>query len=99
LATERGISLTAVCRQLGYSKQAYYKSKSNQQRKLCYHSIAKQKVLSIRQQMPRIGTRKLYYLLQKEFKQEHIPLGRDKLFTLLREEHLLIVKKKRMFFP
>jgi len=45
--------------------------------------------------MPRIGTRKLYYLLQKEFKQEHIPLGRDKLFTLLREEHLLIVKKKR----
>lgn len=95
MATEKEISITAVCRQLGYSKQAYYKSKSNQQLKLCYRNIAKQKVLRVRQQLPRTGTRKLYYLLEKEFKHEQIKIGRDKLFSILRDEQLLIIKKKR----
>ena len=45
--------------------------------------------------MPRLGTRKLYYLLKEAFVQEGIPLGRDRLFDVLREEGLLIVKKKR----
>jgi putative transposase len=95
LATEKEISITAVCRQLGYSKQAYYKTKSNQQKKLCYCNMVKQKVLGIRKYLPRTGTRKLYYLLKNEFKQEHIPVGRDKLFSILRDEQLLILKKKR----
>ena len=95
MATEKEISITALCRQLGYSKQAYYKSKCNQQKELCYRSIAKQKVLSIRKLLPRVGTRKLYYMLQNEFRKEHIPIGRDKLFSLLREEQLLVIKKKR----
>jgi putative transposase len=95
LATEKQISITAVCRQLGYSKQSYYKSKSTQQVKICYRNIAKQKVLGIRQQLPRIGIRKLYYLLAEQFKEEHIKVGRDKLFSILREEQLLIIKKKR----
>lgn len=45
--------------------------------------------------MPRIGTRKLYHLLREEFSREKIAVGRDKLFTLLRQEHLLIGKRKR----
>ena len=95
MATEKGLSLSAVCRQLGYSKQAYYKTKSNQQKKLCYRNMVKQKVLEVRKHLPRTGTRKLYYLLEKEFKREHIPVGRDKLFSILRDEQLLILKKKR----
>lgn len=45
--------------------------------------------------MPRIGTRKLYHLLKQQFKEEGIAIGRDKLFSILREERLLIIKKKR----
>ena len=89
------MSITSASRQLGYSKQAYYKSKTNQQKKICYHAIAKQKVLVVRQQLPRLGTRKLYYMLVEEFKREHIAVGRDKLFSILRAEQLLIAKKKR----
>lgn len=89
------MSITSVSRQLGYSKQAYYKSKSNQEKKNWYATIAKQKVLAIRKQLPRLGARKLYYLLQEEFKRENIKIGRDKLITLLRNEGLLIIKKKR----
>lgn len=51
--------------------------------------------MSIRRQMPRIGTRKLYHLLKNQFKEEGIGIGRDKLFSILRQEQLLIIKKKR----
>ena len=95
MAAEKEVSITAVCRQLGYSKQAYYKSKTNQQKKHCYHIMAKQKVLAVRKQLPRLGTRKLYHLLAGDFKKEQIVVGRDKLFSILRKEQLLIVKKKR----
>jgi transposase InsO family protein len=57
--------------------------------------MAKQKVLCLRSNMPHVGTRKLYYLLKESFVKEGIPLGRDGLFDLLREEALLIVKKRR----
>jgi putative transposase len=95
LAAEKEISINSVCRQLGYSKQAYYKSIRNKQLKSCHHNIARQKVLSIRQRMPRLGVRKLYYLLKDELARECIAIGRDKLFTILRQAGLLIVRKKR----
>ncbi len=57
--------------------------------------MIKNKVLSIRREMPRLGTRKLYYLLKESFLREGISIGRDRLFDLLREEGLLIVKKKK----
>ncbi len=57
--------------------------------------MIKQKVMVIRSEMPRIGTRKLYYLLKESFLRDGISLGRDRLFDLLREEGLLIAKKKK----
>lgn len=45
--------------------------------------------------MPRLGTRKLYHLLIQQFKEEGLGIGRDKLFSILRQEQLLIIKKKR----
>jgi putative transposase len=49
----------------------------------------------IRRDMPRIGARKLYHLLKESFLKDGISIGRDRLFDLLREEGLLIVKKKK----
>jgi putative transposase len=51
--------------------------------------------MTIRREMPRIGTRKLYYLLKENFRRDGISIGRDRLFDLLREERLLIAKKKK----
>ena len=95
MATQKEVSITAVCRQLGYSKQAYYKSLQHKKIKTCHSTTAKQKVLLLRSQMPRLGTRKLYHLLKEDFFREEIRLGRDALFDLLREEGLLVFKKKR----
>ncbi len=45
-------------------------------------------VQDIRLEMPRLGTRKLYHMLQPTLKEKHV--GRDKLFSILRANHLLI---------
>jgi putative transposase len=50
--------------------------------------------MRVRGKMPRIGTRKLYYLLKKDIDTLHIKLGRDCLFNFLRAEHLLIKPKR-----
>lgn len=44
--------------------------------------------------MPRLGTRKLYYLLKNDFDSLQINIGRDALFDYLRSENLLIRPKK-----
>lgn len=49
-------------------------------------------VLGVRARMPRIGTRKLYYLLQDQLK--GMGVGRDKLFSILKANHLDIVPKR-----
>ncbi len=44
--------------------------------------------------MPRLGTRKLYFLLKEELDRQGIKIGRDALFDYLRSESLLIKPKK-----
>lgn len=44
--------------------------------------------------MPKLGTRKLYYLLKVEFQRIGIKIGRDALFDYLRSESILIKPRK-----
>jgi len=72
----------------GVNRQVYYRSKKSAQKK---QEVAKNVVAlvrEVRQQMPRIGTRKLYYLLEDQLKE--LDVGRDKLFTILGANHMLI---------
>lgn len=50
--------------------------------------------MRIRMQMPRLGTRKLYCILKKEFDRQGIKIGRDALFDYLRSESMLIGPKR-----
>jgi putative transposase len=45
--------------------------------------------------LPRLGTRKLYYLIEAQLTQWDIKCGRDKLFKWLKEDGLLILPGKR----
>lgn len=49
-------------------------------------------VMGIRRLMPRIGTRKLYHLLEAPL--SALGIGRDKLFDVLRANHMLIVPRR-----
>ena len=51
-------------------------------------------VSPIRKVMPRIGTLKLYHLIKEKLELNQLKIGRDKLFYILRNENLLISKKK-----
>ena len=51
-------------------------------------------VLDLRRYMPRVGTRKLYFLLKSKLKAKGIKLGRDALFNYLRNERLLVCPKR-----
>jgi len=83
------------CCLFGYTKQAYYKCSTHSEQHIIKAKQAKEAVLQIRRQMPRIGTRKLHFMLKDYFQKEEIKVGRDKLFTLLGQEGLLIVKRKK----
>ena len=54
-----------------------------------------EQVIKIREQLPGIGTDKLHHLLRDFLAEHHIKLGRDKLYALLRENHLLCHKKRK----
>jgi transposase InsO family protein len=45
--------------------------------------------------MPRIGGKKLYYLLSKDFERLAFKLGRNKFFEVLQQERLLVRPRKR----
>ena len=50
--------------------------------------------MRIRCTMPRIGARKLYFLIKEDLNVLNIKMGRDVLFNFLRAEHLLIKPKR-----
>jgi len=51
-------------------------------------------VKSVRDDQPRVGTRKLYQDLKPSFRKARIPIGRDKLFSVLRDADALVKPKK-----
>lgn len=89
------MSLARSCQLLGISRQAVYQRLQRAHRRQSALAPVKDLVLEVRSKLPRIGTRKLYYLLKDRFAQQSIKLGRDGLFTYLREQQLLIRPTKR----
>lgn len=49
-------------------------------------------VKQVRMYMPKIGTRKLYHILHNQLKD--LGIGRDRLFTILKANHMLITAKR-----
>jgi putative transposase len=96
MATERQrISIRSCCRHLGFSKQAYYKLRHHRADQAERDRQIVDKVLTVRRHLPRLGTRKLYYLLKDEFVEAHLVVGRDKLFEVLRAKKMLIMKRRK----
>lgn len=86
-------TLVSTCRLLGVDRQVYYRRKRTIVRKQETAELVVAMVMEVRKQMPRIGTRKLYYLLYDQLKE--LRIGRDKLFAILEANHLLIKPARR----
>ena len=87
--------ITSLCLQLGYSRQSYYQFHWQAQKEALQHDLLLQEVMAIRVHQKRLGTRKLIFMMQGFMEQHAICIGRDAMFDLLAEHHLLVRKRKR----
>jgi len=51
--------------------------------------------MNIRRQLPRVGNSKLYFMLEKPLLDNNLKIGCDKLFSILKEEYLLVRKRRK----
>jgi transposase InsO family protein len=78
-----GGSLSRLCSLSGYSRQAYYKRRIRQEDVPLKEELIIQQVLDIRRFQPRIGGRKLFFMLGTFLKQHQFEMGRDTFFRML----------------
>lgn len=82
-----------MCELFGLSRQAYYQQQKNNYKRELKTELILRFVKTQRKIMPNIGVRKLHYLLHEQMPKD-MHIGRDSLFDLLRNEGLLVKKRR-----
>jgi len=77
------------------SRQAYYNNKNRIEKSYVEEQIIVQEVKEIRKDHKMMGTRKLLTKLSPKLRDHNINIGRDTLFDILRDNDLLVKKRKR----
>jgi len=91
---DRSYPIETICSAFNLKRDAYYKF---QKRFVVKKQIEKQVVRLVnksRRTLPREGTRKLLESLRDDFIGLGLKMGRDRLFSILREHDLLVKRKK-----
>ncbi|MGN5054477.1 IS3 family transposase [Aeromonas veronii] len=89
------LTIVRACLFLGISRQAYYKRNRVADERHAQGLQVVRFVRQVRLRQPRMGTRKLHYLLQGQ-DDDGLKVGRDRLFQIL-AEHRLLVQPKRAY--
>lgn len=89
------IHLERITGLFGKSRQGYYDRIRSEKDEEEIRRKVVESVKGIRKLMPKIGIRKMHYKLTDVFERKGIKVGRDKLFDILREEGLLVMKRRR----
>jgi putative transposase len=87
--------MNQICGILEISRQGYYKGTKEKLVIDLKEEIVLQLVESQRRKMPKVGVKKLYWLISPDLRRMGIKFGRDKLFDLLGRNELLIHRKKK----
>lgn len=91
---QRSFSIATICDGYDLKRDAYYKYKKRYVKRIQIEKIVVELVHKRRRILPREGTRKLMKALQEDFKKNKLKVGRDQLFRILRENELLVKRKK-----
>ena len=89
------VALATLCKLFGKTRHSWYDKGWHCKQVLLTDELVLYYVNQIRQQLPKLGTRKLYHLLQTRLAPHHVRVGRDHLFDLLRAHHMLVRQRKR----
>jgi transposase InsO family protein len=79
----QGGSLARLCLLSGYTRQAYYKRRQREEKEPLQEELIIQKLIGYREIQPRIGGRKLFFLIGPFLKEHAINMGRDAFFRML----------------
>ncbi|MDD3089524.1 MAG: IS3 family transposase [Candidatus Omnitrophica bacterium] len=93
-AKEQGISISMLCDRVGMSRQNYYAARRQRQRRQIDEELVVELVKEQRRVQPRIGSRKLLYMLQGELAEAGVRIGRDRFIELLGSRDLLVERKR-----
>jgi len=85
-----------LCGYFEVSRSGYYKAGELADKKLLNEQLVLSLIHDVRRRHPRIGGKKLYFLLSADLKHAGIKLGRDKFFELL-SRNVLLVKRHRKY--
>lgn len=89
------LSKESLCKLFGKTRHALYDHLWRKEKVTVKEEIILQLVHNIRLKLPRLGARKLLFLLQPHLQSHHISIGRDALLDLLCQHKLLIRQRKR----
>ena len=89
------IGLAKLCGWFGITRQPYYQNNWEGISIGIEQELVLKQVHQIRKNHRRIGTRKLYEIMQVYMVEHGIKMGRDALFSLLAANHLLVKRRKR----
>lgn len=89
------MALEVLCRLVGRSRQAYYQKRHKHEKTTREHRLIIEMVEIIRKDLPQVGGRKLFFLLEPSFHASSIQIGRDRFFNVLRQYNLLIRKRRK----
>lgn len=88
------MSMAQICAQFGISRQAHYQKLWRENERQSENDMILELVRQVRRKHPRMGTRKLLFKIQPLLAAEQLQIGRDRLFELLRDEDLLVKRRK-----
>jgi putative transposase len=88
------LSLAKACKFIGLSRQAYYQQIRAEAALHKRDDKVVELVREVRRRQPRVGGRKLHYLLHARLLAAGIKLGRDALFATLKRAHLLVARAR-----
>jgi len=90
---KEGRNLDTLCGLFGKRRQTYYKKKKSSTKSAFESEILIQMIAKQRRLMPRLGGKKLYFKLRDKLPVD-LHMGRDKFFDLLRDNNLLVRRKR-----
>jgi putative transposase len=90
----QGGSLSRLCSLSGFSRQAYYKHRLLKEKEPLQEELIIRQVLGYRKLQPRIGGRKLHFLLGPFMALHRIRMGRDAFFKMLGRYGLLLKRRR-----
>lgn len=90
----QGDSLSLLCSLSGYTRQAYYKRRLSEEREPIKEELLVQQVIGYRDLQPRIGGRKLFFLISPFMKAHNLKMGRDCFFRMLGKYGLLNKRRR-----